>query len=144
MQCYQEYLRGPCQNGEKYEIDEESFDAKCVPHNCGENETEINEVCFQVTDCESNKYVEFDFETQTTSCLDLNVGIRQIIRGVLSCPEGQSADARGKCRKTTKYSSRPRRNIAWKGCASKRAYFRCLSCRRKGNKNCKDCQTCGE
>ena len=115
VSCYQEFLQGPCKDGEQY-VTSDNLEFLCVPTNCEENKTRFNETCFTVPTCGSEKFVEFPSNTTSEpKCVDLvqmESGSRtgNIIGGIRTCKDGFAKNARGECQETLESgSSRPPR-----------------------------------
>ena len=74
LTCYQEYLQGPCQEGEQYILsgEKDNFKPICAPTNCENNETRYKDICFPFLNCEQFEHpddiVTFNLKTKTTSC----------------------------------------------------------------------------
>ena len=100
LSCYQEYLQGPCKNGEQYILSDEkdNFKPICAPTNCDNNETRYNGTCFPVANCDkTDKSVVFNIFSKTSSCQNIDfisTRLNNLIGGVRQCPQGQRKDSR--------------------------------------------------
>ena len=113
--CYQEYLQGPCKEGEQYILSgkNDNFKPICAPTNCDKNETRFNGICFPLLNCDQFEHPDdigtFNLETKTTSCsFGKRTGGGNLIGGIDQCPKGERKDDRRDCKKT--YSSGNRQN----------------------------------
>lgn len=106
--CHQEFLQGPCNDGEQYIISNEidDFEPVCNLTNCEENETRFNETCISVPNCKSGEeIVDFPEETNDeTTCINIAIFLlleirTDLIGGSKSCKRGFAKNARGKCQK---------------------------------------------
>ena len=96
LSCYQEYLQGPCSDGQQYVLSNEENDFKpiCKPTNCdAPNKSRYKDACFTVPVCGNEEIVDFDVETNEANC-KLMLGVRSLIGGRKSCKKGQRKDAR--------------------------------------------------
>ena len=72
--CYQEFLRGPCDENEQYEVPDwtNEFEPICVPTNCDKNQTKFDKTCVSVPACGNEEFVQFPSETNSEAiCVDL-------------------------------------------------------------------------
>ena len=106
LTCFQEFLRGPCEEGDQYinVQEEDSVEPKCLPTNCdNKNQIRYQDVCVTIPKCKENQGIKFASEKDLEPvCVDgLGVGDRtQLISGSKSCKPGKRFDARGNCKKT--------------------------------------------
>ena len=106
LKCYQEFLRGPCKEGEQYiSVEEEfTFEPKCMPTNCTDkNQIRYNNICLDIPTCGDNQGVRLPSkENPEAICVD-GLGLRDsLISGKKSCKKGERKDSKGKCRKAIK------------------------------------------
>ena len=119
LSCYQEFLQGPCKEGEQY-VTSDELEFLCVATNCEENKTRFNETCMTVPTCGTGKFVEFETNSEP-KCVDLaQFKVRSTIIGGsrTSCQEGFAKNEKGICQKQRESgSSRPLRSqpSAFKG-----------------------------
>ena len=143
LSCYQEFLQGPCKDGEQY-VTSGDLDTLCEPTNCEENKTRFNETCFTIPTCGNEKFVEFPLNTNSEpKCVDLaqmDTGSRtgSIIGGRKApCKDGFAIGPSGNCEKLLQSgSSRPMRSQPSKS----KGNLRCTCCppcarKKKTNKN---------
>lgn len=106
--CHQEFLQGPCKDGEQYIISNEidDFEPVCNLTNCEENETRFNETCIPVPNCKiDEEIVNFPSERNAeTTCINIAIFLlleirTDLIGGSKSCKRGFAKNARGKCQK---------------------------------------------
>ena len=118
--CYQEYLQGPCTEGHQLILPDEgtkNFEPICVPTNCGKNETRFLDICFPIPNCESNEFVKFLWQTNTTQCElkePIEIPFRRggsVVGGQETCPKGYSK-VFGNCKKKVANNGpkRPKKN----------------------------------
>jgi len=105
--CYQEFLQGPCKEGEQYNKTEGdySFVGKCVATFCDDkNQIRYNETCVTIPDCKENQGVKLPSEKHLEAkCINWKLvpGERSgLIGGSKSCGTGKKKDSKGKCKKT--------------------------------------------
>lgn len=120
LTCYQEFLRGPCKEGEQYiPVEEEySFQPKCAPTNCDDkNQIRYKDVCITVPKCKENQGVKLPSEKHPEAKCINGLGERSgLISGSKSCPSGKKKDSKGKCRKTIgSKNSKGKRGTGTKG-----------------------------
>merc|ERR1712062_564694 len=103
LNCYQEFLRGPCKEGEQYNPVETkySFEPKCMPTNCEDkDQIRYNGVCITVPKCGQNQGVKLPSEKDTEATCKNGLGERSdLIGGAKSCQPGKKKDSKGQCRK---------------------------------------------
>jgi len=116
--CYQEFLQGPCSEGQQYikpDDDIPDFEPTCVPTDCKKDETKYIGSCVPVPICDNQEdYVLFvdnlTTNTTTTRCEHLHLGQRgDLIGGSKHCRTGYRLDSRGNCKKTIQNGGR--RNV---------------------------------
>ena len=122
LYCYQEYLQGPCQEGQQF-IQPDIAPAGvtnvkpvCVPTDCGKDEIRYQGNCFPVVKCNSSEVVTFDLDKLTTNCEEYGVGLRQLINFRNSCNEPGKTLFNGECIDTDEsQSQRPNRDVTFNG-----------------------------
>jgi len=103
--CYQEFLRGPCKEGEQFNRTEGeyAFEGKCVPTNCDDkNQIRYNDACVTVPlDCKEDQGVKLPSKDVPEAKCKNGLGERSgLISGSKSCGKGKKKDSKGKCKKT--------------------------------------------
>ena len=109
--CYQEYLQGPCDNGQQYiRISEVN---QCVPTHCPEDHVLYEDTCIPHDGCSStpNPLVTFDVTNQTSRCDSLDVNLRQIIDFPVNCKAPKVENLYGTS--CTKPRSKPKYSSIW-------------------------------
>jgi len=127
VSCYQEFLQGPCDQGQQYTFpDEDTQDFEepvCVPTDCKSNEILYEDQCIPVPTCKDPlDYVKFENSTMVPNTIEavkfedstmvpntieakcgrigFEIGTRgNLISGQVRCAEGKRKDARGRCKK---------------------------------------------
>jgi len=127
VSCYQEFLQGPCDQGQQYTFpDEDTQDFEepvCVPTDCKSNEILYEDQCIPVPTCKDPlDYVKFENSTMVPNTMEavkfedstmvpnkieakcgrigFEIGTRgNLISGQVRCAEGKRKDARGRCKK---------------------------------------------
>jgi len=63
--CYQEFLRGPCKEGEQFNLIETQFhfEGKCVPTNSdNKDQIQYNETCVTIPECKKYQGIKLPSE----------------------------------------------------------------------------------
>jgi len=99
--CYQEFLQGPCKEGEQYNKTEGdySFVGKCVATTCDDtNQIQYNETCVTIPDCKENQGIKLPSEKHLEAKCKNGLGERTgLINGSKSCGAGKRKDSKGNC-----------------------------------------------
>lgn len=102
--CYQEFLRGPCKEGEQFNSTEGEYGivGKCVPTNCEDkNQIRYKDTCITVPTCGERQGVKLPSEKTLEAKCQNGLGERSgLISGSTSCGKGKRKDSKGKCKKT--------------------------------------------
>jgi len=117
VSCYQEFLQGPCPQGQEYSFpDEDTQDIKpaCIPTGCENGEILYENQCIPAPTCEDPNFVQFQMNRNTsvitTTCVHLTLGGRtQLISGIKRCGPGKRLDARGNCKKGVGFKRKNKR-----------------------------------
>ena len=102
VSCYQEYLQGPCQEGQQYilpttDLENPDSEATCVPTDCPANQVRYKNVCIPVSACaQPTEIVVFNAEDLSSKCEE-DFGLRGLIDTVDQCKENQIKNLRNKC-----------------------------------------------
>ena len=107
LSCFQEFLQGPCPDGQQFILSDEQndFEIVCVPTNCNTKESRVENICIPVPVCESDdQMVKFDLKSNEAKCVSLSGtslrGSNLLGGGITSCGEGKKKDGRGECKAT--------------------------------------------
>ena len=110
-ECAQEFLRGPCHEDEHYVTDDTAdLGASCRHHNCTSGQVLwSNGDCITPVTCDDpEEAMFFEEETKMADC----IAVRQLIVIPVRCPEGQSLNHAGECKRIVRFNSRPKRRLA--------------------------------
>jgi len=101
VSCYQEYLPGPCPEGQQYILPTEDSEAAatCVPTDCPAHQVRYKNVCIPVQACrQPTEIVVFNAQDLSAKCEEDNLGLRGgLIDTVDQCKENQIKNLRNKC-----------------------------------------------
>jgi hypothetical protein len=104
MWCYQEFLQGPCQEGQQFILpnDNTNTDSEpiCVPTDCPKDQVRYEDTCIPVITCSAKEAVMFNVKKHSSECIEEQLAIRQIISVPKSCKDGESLDRRYICQST--------------------------------------------
>ena len=102
LSCFQEFLQGPCPDGEQFTLsgEENDFEIICEPTNCDANESRVNNTCIPIPVCKSDEKVKFNKKSDGAKCVKLSgTSLRGNVvgGGATSCSGGRRKDGRGNC-----------------------------------------------
>ena len=136
ISCHQEFLQGPCGEGQQYILPDDSQDLEpvCIPTDCEKDETRFFNSCVKVPICDSHDFVKFESETNTSRCENLNqifitsVRIDLFTGRKTDCEEGYGKGAKGDCVK--KINNERNDNVKRKSEVfyGRRRNIRCVCC----------------
>merc|ERR1711962_367166 len=117
VSCYQEFLQGPCPQGQEYSFpdeDTQDLEPSCIPTDCKSGEILYVNQCIPAPDCKDPNYVQFDKKENSsmivTTCVHPTLGHRtQLISGIKRCGPGKRLDARGNCKKGVGFKRKNKR-----------------------------------
>ena len=98
IQCYQEYLQGPCQEGQQFilpDFEDPDLEPTCIPTDCPNNQVRYLNICIPVKTCEPQEVVVFNAEETSATCAD-NLSLR-LISAEIHCKDGQIKNGIGEC-----------------------------------------------
>ena len=98
VKCYQEYLQGPCQNGQQFilpDLDNPELEPTCVPTDCPNGQVKYKNNCIPVQTCPlATDIVIFNSEDLTSECTSV---ASRIIDAENFCKDGQVKNSFGEC-----------------------------------------------
>ncbi len=103
LYCYQEYLQGPCLEGQQYIKPDivpngvTNVKPVCVPTDCGKDKIRYQDTCFPVVKCNSSQVVTFDLDKLTAKCEQSGIILRQLINFKTTCEEPGKILFNGEC-----------------------------------------------
>ena len=109
LECHQEFLQGPCQEGQQFilpsdEVIEEAaaeiIRPACVPTDCDKDQVRFQDTCISVVPCEEDSQVVFfDKDTSSSKCKDKNdLGLRQgLFNTPVTCKRNEIMTVRNRC-----------------------------------------------
>ena len=147
LDCYQEHLKGPCNNNEKFELSEDG--PNCIKNYCPPNETEINGICVRTANCPSDEYVKFDLNEERSFCdklSNLHFENRQVLVVPKKCSGQTRENVNGNCQNLSNsfnYRMLETRDQIYTGCRDRKSFLRCRNCmQNRKRKRCPACRKC--